>query len=84
MTVFVLEINENLLKTKNMYEASQKFEHTLNYCNLWLERIEKELLPEKYKLEPLELIVAEKNVENILVWFCLIIRILHYILSFYA
>lgn len=63
--IFLLEINENLLKTKNLYEASQKFEHTLNQCNLWLERSEKELLPEKYKLEPLELIVAEKNVENL-------------------
>lgn len=52
-----------------MHEASQKFEQTLNQCNSWLDRSEKELSPEKYKFEPLESIVAEKNVENILVFF---------------
>lgn len=50
-----------------MHEASQKFENTLNQCTLWLDRIEKDLSPDKFKLEPLELIVAEKNVENVLV-----------------
>lgn len=64
---FFSEINENLLKLKSMHEASQKFENTLNQCNLWLDRSEKDLLPDKYKIEPLELIVAEKNVEQILV-----------------
>jgi len=63
----LLEINENFSKSKNMYEASQKFEHTLNQCNSWLDRSEKDLSPDKYKLEPLELIVAENNVEQILV-----------------
>jgi len=65
--LFCLEINENLLKIKNMHEASQKFENSLNQCNVWLDRCEKDLSPDKYKLEPLELIVAEKNVEKILV-----------------
>lgn len=50
-----------------MYEASQKFENTLNQCNLWLDRSEKDLSPDKYKIEPLEMIMAEKNVEQILV-----------------
>lgn len=50
-----------------MHEASQKFEQTLNQCNSWLDRSEKDLSPEKYKFEPLESIVAEKNMENILV-----------------
>lgn len=50
-----------------MHEASQKFENTLNQCNSWLDNSEKDLSPDKYKLEPLELIVAEKNVEKILV-----------------
>lgn len=50
-----------------MHEASQKFENTLNECNLWLDRSEKDLSPDKYKLEPLELILAEKNLEQILV-----------------
>lgn len=50
-----------------MYEASEKFEHTLNQCNSWLDRCEKDLSPDKYNLEPLELIVAENNVEQILV-----------------
>lgn len=50
-----------------MYEASQKFENSLNHCNLWLDRIEKDLSPVKYEFEPLELITAEKNVEQILV-----------------
>jgi len=52
---------------KNMHEASQKFENSLNQCNVWLDRSEKDLSPDKYKLEPLELIVAEKNFEKILV-----------------
>lgn len=50
-----------------MHEASQKFENSLNQCNIWLDRSEKDLSPDKFKLEPLELIVAEKNVEKILV-----------------
>jgi len=65
--MFYLEINESILKIKNMHEASQKFENSLNQCNVWLDRSEKDLSPDKYKLEPLELIVAEKNVEKILV-----------------
>lgn len=52
---------------KNMHEASLKFENSLTQCNVWLDRSEKDLSPDKYKLEPLELIVAEKNVEKILV-----------------
>lgn len=52
-----------------MHEASQKFEKILNQCNSWLDRCEKDLASDKYKTEPLELIVAEKNVENILVCF---------------
>lgn len=70
-----------------MLEASQKFENTLNQCNSWLDRTEKDLSPDKYKLEPLELIVAEKNIEQILVncliW-CKLICAMHlliYILS---
>lgn len=50
-----------------MHEASQKFENTLNECNIWLDRTEKDHSPDKYKLEPLELMLAEKNVEQILV-----------------
>lgn len=50
-----------------MFEASQKFENTLNQCNSWLDRSEKDLSPDKYKIEPLEMIMAEKNVEQILV-----------------
>lgn len=64
---FFLEINENLSKIKNMHEASQKFENSLNHCNSWLDRMEKDLSPVKYKFEPLELIMAEKNVEQIMV-----------------
>lgn len=58
---------------KNMFEASQKFENTLNQCNLWLDRSEKDLSPDRYKVEPLETIVAEKNVELILVWSLIIV-----------
>jgi len=65
--LYVLEINESLLKIKNMHEASQKFENSLNQCNVWLDRSEKDLSPDKYKLEPLEFSIAEKNVEKILV-----------------
>jgi len=65
--LFFIEIIESLLKIKSMNEASQKFENSLNQCNVWLDRSEKDLSPDKYKLEPLELIVAEKNVEKILV-----------------
>jgi len=50
-----------------MYEASQKFGNSLNQCNVWLDRNEKDLSTDKYNLEPLELIVAEKNFEKILV-----------------
>jgi len=50
-----------------MYEASQKFENSLNQCNVWLDRCEKDLSPDKYKLEPLTFIIAEKNFEKILV-----------------
>jgi len=50
-----------------MHETSQKFENILNQCNLWLDRTEKDLSPDKYKLEPLELVVAEKNLEKITV-----------------
>lgn len=63
------EINENILKIKNMHEASQKFENTLNQCNIWLEHNENDLSPDKYKIEPLESTVAEKNVEQVLVRF---------------
>lgn len=52
-----------------MHEASQKFESTLNQCNSWLDRCEKEISSDKFKVEPLELIVAERNVEHILVCF---------------
>lgn len=51
-----------------MYEASQKFENALNQCTLWLDRSEKDISSDKYKIEPLEMNVAEKNVENILVY----------------
>lgn len=50
-----------------MHDASQKFENILNKCNIWLDRSEKDLSPDKFKLEPLELTIAEKNFEHILV-----------------
>lgn len=50
-----------------MYEASQKFENTRNLCNTWLDRNEKDLSPGEYKIEPLESIIAEKNLEKNLV-----------------
>lgn len=50
-----------------MLNASQKFEKILNQCKMWLDRSEKDLSLDKFKFEPLELIVAEKNVEQILV-----------------
>jgi len=46
-----------------MHEASQKFENSLNQCNLWLDHKEKDLVSDKYKIEPLESVVAEKNFE---------------------
>jgi hypothetical protein len=59
-----------------MHEVTQKFENTLNQCNLWLDRSEKDLLPDKYQLEPLELIVAEKNFEQISVKYLILNKLI--------